>query len=131
MVAILAGLAACSTGCNTTKADRCEKYVSVYQLYLASTAVRPVSKEETAAAAAAALFLTTYCGWHGETAAPGAKAGPPRTVHGVPVIFPPGSAAAVAAPMAREMRRTKPQPNDPDGLFVLCDDGSTVRIPVP
>ncbi|MDX1996320.1 MAG: hypothetical protein SF066_01265, partial [Thermoanaerobaculia bacterium] len=45
-------------GCSTTadKDKRCATYADVYTLYLASTEVRPVSKEESAAAAAAAIF---------------------------------------------------------------------------
>lgn len=62
------------------KDKRCATYADVYTLYLSSTEVRPVSKEESAAAAAAAIFLRTYCGW---TATRGNDA------NGVPVIVPP------------------------------------------
>lgn len=81
-------------GCSTTadKDKRCATYTDVYTLYLASTEVRPVSKEEVAAATAAAIFLRTYCGWTGSTTAPktrGAKPTPEVDENGVPVIHPP------------------------------------------
>ena len=84
-------------GCSTTadKDKRCATYADVYTLYLASTEVRPVSKEESAAAAAAAIFLRTYCGWTGKTTAPatkgtrGAKPEPEVDANGVPIIYPP------------------------------------------
>jgi len=58
-------------GCSTTstsipdKTARCENYESIYTLYLSTVATRPVSKEESAAAAVAAIFLRMYCGWTG------------------------------------------------------------------
>lgn len=66
-----------------SKDKRCEVYADAYALYLATAEVRPVSAEESAAAAGAALFLRVYCGWTG-----------PRGVavndsNGVPVIQPP------------------------------------------
>lgn len=84
-------------GCSTTadKDKRCATYADVYTLYLASTEVRPVSKEESAAAAAAAIFLRTYCGWTGKTTTPatkgtrGAKPEPEIDANGVPIIYPP------------------------------------------
>ena len=84
IVTILALCAALAllAGCSSTpdKEQRCASYAEVYTLYLASTEVRPVSKEEVAAATAAAIFLRTYCGW---TATRGNDA------NGVPVIHPP------------------------------------------
>jgi|GEM_PF-4008862 len=87
MKSIITILALCAAlallaGCASTpdKEQRCVSYAEVYTLYLASTEVRPVSKEEVAAATAAAIFLRTYCGW---TATRGNDA------NGVPVIHPP------------------------------------------
>ena len=95
IVTILALCAALAllAGCSSTpdKDKRCATYADVYTLYLASTEVRPVSKEESAAAAAAAIFLRTYCGWTGNTTAAtkGAKPKPEVDANGVPIIDPP------------------------------------------
>lgn len=67
--------------CGTTKEQRCETYLSAYELYQASlSAGREPSKDEVTAAKAAATFLTIYCGWS-------------RTrgvdVNGVPELAPP------------------------------------------
>lgn len=98
IVTILALCAALAllAGCASTpdKEQRCASYAEVYQLYLASTEVRPVSKEDVAAATAAAIFLRTYCGWTGSTTAPktrGAKPTPEVDENGVPVIHPPAN----------------------------------------
>lgn len=76
------------TGCAgmKDKEQRCATYGDAYSLYLATTAVRPVSKEESAGAAAAAIFLRAYCGWVGPKAGPGSS-----TVdsNGVPILYPP------------------------------------------
>jgi hypothetical protein len=76
------------TGCAgmKDKEQRCATYGDVYSLYLATTAVRPVSKDESAGAAAAAIFLRAYCGWVGPKAGPGSS-----TVdsNGVPILYPP------------------------------------------
>ena len=92
LCAALALLAGCSS--MPDKDKRCATYADVYTLYLASTEVRPVSKEESAAAAAAAIFLRTYCGWTGNTTAAakgvkGAKPEPEVDANGVPIIHPP------------------------------------------
>ena len=92
LVFALALLAGCAS--TPDKEQRCASYAEVYQLYLASTEVRPVSKEEVAAATAAAIFLRTYCGWTGSTTAPkarGAKPTPEVDENGVPVIHPPAN----------------------------------------
>ncbi len=95
MLALCAALALLA-GCASTpdKEQRCTSYAELYQLYLASTEVRPVSKEEVAAATAAAIFLRTYCGWTSSTTAPktrGAKPTPEVDENGVPVIHPPAN----------------------------------------
>lgn len=76
------------TGCASMedKEKRCSTYADVYTLYLATTEIRPVSKEESAAASVAAIFLRTYCGWSGPRSGPGIS-----TVdsNGVPILYPP------------------------------------------
>ena len=69
-----------SDGSFPDREQRCGHYSNVYALYIASTAVRPIAKEEAAAALAATIFLRTYCGWTGTKAV---------DVNGVPVIQPP------------------------------------------
>jgi hypothetical protein len=76
------------TGCagKTDRTERCTHYSAIYEAYLTTTTLRPVSKEEAAAAAVAAVFLRTYCGWSGP------KAGSMTDVedaNGVPNVFPP------------------------------------------
>ena len=90
LCAALALLAGCSS--MPSKEQRCASYAEVYTLYLASTEVRPVSKEEVAAATAAAVFLRTYCGWSGDTSTPATKSAQPEPeidANGVPIIHPP------------------------------------------
>jgi hypothetical protein len=99
MKAIVTLLALCAAlallaGCASTpdKEQRCASYAQVYELYLASTQVRTVSKEEIAAATAAAIFLQAYCGWTDSTSEPGTRgleSGPEVDGNGVPVIHPP------------------------------------------
>lgn len=81
IIAVALLLAGCA-GMDTQE-KRCATYGDMYALYLATVEVRPVSAEESAAAAAAAIFLRAYCGWTG-----------PRGIavtdtNGVPVIMPP------------------------------------------
>lgn len=54
-------LAGCAS--NPDKDKQCATYAEVYELYVPTADVRPVSKEEVAAATAAAIFLRSYCGW--------------------------------------------------------------------
>jgi hypothetical protein len=84
------------TGCAgmDSKEKRCSTYADAYTLYLSTTEIRPVSKEEAAAAATAAIFLRTYCGWVG----PKDGITPSEDANGVPVIFPPESRASRAGP---------------------------------
>lgn len=128
-----------------TPADRCATASALYEAYLASTTIREVSKDETAAAAAAALVLRLQCGW--VAAKPGdvapayapsggklSRAAVPlyrtnsvgeielRT--GVPVLLP--EARARYAPQARP---TKVPTNDPDHLHVTLSGGGSVALP--
>lgn len=74
----------CATGSLDTKEKRCAGYGDIYSLYLATAEIREVTPEERTVAAAAAIFLRTYCGW---TAPKGV--GETLDANGVPVIYPP------------------------------------------
>lgn len=95
-------LAVLFTGCAglKDKESRCSAYSDAYSVYLATSAIREVSKDEKTAATAAAIFLRTYCGW---TAPKGA---PEDAVdsNGVPKVNPP-------APKARTSSRTSAAPH--------------------
>lgn len=57
---------------------------TVYELYQSSLLVREPSKDEIAAAKAAAAFLSLYCGWQTSSTERGLN----TDVNGVPIIVP-------------------------------------------
>lgn len=147
------GCAGTGSGSASSQADRCETYAAVYSLYTATAPLREVSKDEAAAAAVAAAFLSLRCGW--SPAAPGDVAQVPEPVanrtrgpapglyvtngagmlayrDGVPVLLPPEFLAPArqrsrAAP-ALAGRPVKLTPNDPDHLHVILPGGGLVSF---
>lgn len=82
IIAIVASLFGCST---TDRTEECAKYRQIYDLYqLSLLGNRVPSEKEKEAAMAAALFLTTYCGWNSSTSDRGLNV----DVNGVPIIYP-------------------------------------------
>lgn len=133
-IAALAFLVGCA-GNPKTSEGRCENYVALYETYLATTALRPVSKEESAAAMVASVFLRTRCGWQSTRAGTDAQ--------GVPILAPPlaGEAPTVAHPAPAstpEQHAPKPKPrakatrpkNDPDHVHFILADGASFALPV-
>lgn len=70
-------------GCSSVEeSDLCARMEKAYSLYQASLlSGREVSKDEANAAAAAATYLTLYCGWQGQKAV--------TDVNGVAIVAPP------------------------------------------
>lgn len=112
------------TGCTTTGLDtkekRCTAYSDAYSLYLATAEIREVSKDEKAAASAAAIFLRTWCGW----TAP--KGGPSGTVdkNGVEIVYPPKPKARSSRNSAAPAMRAGPVPVGPPA------PGRTMAVPL-
>lgn len=73
-------------GCASSpdKEQRCASYRQIYEMYQASLLVREPSEDERRIAAAAAVFLTAYCGWTAAATDRGISTDP----YGVPIIVP-------------------------------------------
>lgn len=91
LIPILLASALIAAGCANApdRAARCESYAAIYSAYLAASAAREVGSEEIAAAAAAAAFLSLYCGWSSPKPTPGSRGPAPVDQNGVPIILPP------------------------------------------
>lgn len=143
----------CAGTLDTTD-KRCNAASAVYEAYLASTLVRQPSKDETAAANAAAIVLRLYCGYtparpgevqpalapapnlgKGMRAAPVQRyltneVGEIELSTGVPMLMPPGYVRPAPTARARSAppRPAKVPANDPDHLHVTLSDGSSVAV---
>lgn len=91
LAVLLIGVGLFATGCSSTpdeKKDRCDKAHAIYTTYLAVSAMRTPSPQEVAAAKAAGVILTAWCGWEKpESGAATKSRGTDK--HGVPILIPP------------------------------------------